>query len=71
MRAGALGNTDNVAASAHDSSLQSRPKYRHDAACSPTIFPPKGAFEAYNCSISCFEYRASNLVARIISMIFS
>ena len=70
MSEGAFGRTANVAASPQDSSVGGLPKYRHEAASKPTTLPPKGAWDAYNPRISCFEQRSSNRVARIASMHF-
>ena len=71
MDEGELGSMARVAASPHDSSSGSLPKYLHEAALSPTTLPPNGAWEAYMASIFRFLCLSSRRVARIDSMIFS
>src|SRR5271154_6161590 len=48
---GEFGSTASIAASAQERSREPLPKYRQQAASSPTTFPPKGACEAYLASI--------------------
>ena len=63
MEEGLLASTARVAASAQDSSEGGRPKYLHEAASSPTTFPPKGAWDAYMASILSLVHPASSLRA--------
>jgi hypothetical protein len=68
---GSWGRTARYAASAQLNFSGPRPKYIHEAASIPTMFPPKGALAAKSDSISLFEYLSSNLSARSASFSFS